>query len=370
MKKLSIEDLNHYIIGAKVLACGGGGSVETARQRIKEIYEAGGYFQVATLEEIPDDELVFIVGCVGGGVTEAAQEAVANLPRISTDLFVTAAQKLAQHLGRDPQGFIASEIGPGNGVVPMYVAAKMGKVVIDGDCCGRAKPEIAISTTNLAGLSITPLSIVSPFGDSMILEKAVDDQRAEVIARHAAIASGGTVGVARCPASAAIYRRAALAGSISRCIQLGVVIQRAQETGNDIVEKVIINTEGIRLFSGSISNLELTDAGGFTTGIVEMKGEAHFGEKKGKGNLRLWFKNEYLAAWIDDEPLASSPDSICVIDEKTGEGVPIEESELSKGRNVVVFGITAAPLWQTKAGISLFGPSHFGIPMKYKPLTV
>jgi DUF917 family protein len=369
MEKLTLEEVNHYIMGAKVLACGGGGSERTAKKRIKEIYETGNCFQMATLDEVPDDELVFIVGSVGGGVSAAAQKAVASLPHITTDLYVQAAQLLTEYLGSEPFGFIATEIGPGNGVVPMYVAAKMGKAVIDGDCCGRAKPEIAISTTNLAGLPITPLSMVSPFGDFLILKTAVDDARAEVIARHVAIASGGTVGVARCPASGSDYRRSAIDGSVTRCIQLGQAMSEAHAEGMDVVERILAVTRGINLFSGEITKVEIKDEGGFTTGNVELKGSIQAGKKQGQeGTLRIWFKNEYLAAWFEKNPLASSPDSICVVDATTGNGVAINNRELKPRRNIVVIGIPSAPQWRTEKGIKLFGPSHFQLPMEYTPI--
>jgi DUF917 family protein len=321
------------------------------------------------LDEIPDDELVFIIGSVGGGVSAANQKAVANLPRITTDLYVEAAHLLAEYLGREPFGFIATEIGPGNGVVPMYVAAKMGKVVVDGDCCGRAKPEITISTTNLAGLPITPLSIISPFGDTLILKTSVDDARAEVIARQMAIASGGTVGVARCPASGRDYRRAAIIDSVTRCIQLGQVMTEAREKRLNVVERILTETGGINLFSGRIAQVQLTDMGGFTTGTVEFYGRVQGGQWQGQeGRVRIWFKNEYLAMWFNDTPMASSPDSICVVDALTGGGIAINENELIAERNVTVFGIPAAPQWRTEKGIALFGPSHFHLQMEYTPV--
>lgn len=369
MKSLSRKEVNHYITGAKVLACGGGGSEVTAQQRITEVYDAGGSFQLASLEEVPDDELLFIVGGVGGGVSSAAEELVAKLPRIATDFFVEAVHRLSDHLGCEPFGFIATEIGPGNGVVPMYVAAKLGKVVIDGDCCGRAKPEIAISTTNLAGLSITPLSMVSPFGDVLILKEAIDDARAEVVTRHVAMASGGTVGVARCPASGQQYRRAAIDGSVTRCIRLGQTMDKARAEGKDVVERILAETSGIHLFSGKITRLDLIDAGGFTTGSVEMRGIFHTGERqRQEGNIRIWFKNEYLAVWFDDIPIASSPDSICCLDAKTGEGLLIPEGDLQKNRQVVVLGIPAASIWRTPQGIALFGPTHFDLAIDYIPI--
>ena len=40
----------------------------------------------------------------------------------------------------DFTGVISDEIGGGNGIQPMLVAAEMGKIVLDADLMGRAYP--------------------------------------------------------------------------------------------------------------------------------------------------------------------------------------------------------------------------------------
>ena len=72
--------------------------------------------------------------------------------------------------------------------------------------------------------------------------------------------------------------------------------------------------------------------------------------------------------WLNNIPFASSPDSICVVDAITGDGIAINEVELKAERMVSVIGIPSAPQWRTKKGIELFGPSHFQLPMEYTPI--
>lgn len=43
---------------------------------------------------------------------------------------------------KDVTGVISDEIGGGNGVQPMIVAAEMGKTVLDADLMGRAYPNV------------------------------------------------------------------------------------------------------------------------------------------------------------------------------------------------------------------------------------
>jgi DUF917 family protein len=115
--------------------------------------------------------------------------------------------------------------------------------------------------------------------------------------------------------------------------------------------------------------LVLVDAKGFITGTVEMRGILNVGNKqRQEGNLRIGFKNEYLALWFDETPLASSPDSLCVVDTTTGGGVPISHKELRPKRHLTIVGLPAAQPWRTKKSIELFGPSHFQLSMEYKPI--
>lgn len=43
----------------------------------------------------------------------------------------------------DFEGAISDEIGGGNGIQPMIVAAEMGKSVLDADLMGRAYPNVS-----------------------------------------------------------------------------------------------------------------------------------------------------------------------------------------------------------------------------------
>jgi hypothetical protein len=364
---LTREELEYFVTGSKILGCGGGGSEADAREKIESIYEAGDGFEVIPLEDIPDDKLVFIVGIVGGGISEEMRQSVADLKRIQQSPLILAARRLISAVDMEPYGLIASEIGPANGVAPMYAAAKLGLVTIDGDCCGRAKPEIESSTTNLVGLSITPMSIVSPFGDVVMLEEVVDDARAERIARQVAVASGGLVGMARCPASGSEWKRAAIPGSISRSINLGRAVLDARQSKDNPVDAAVDCERGYRLLSGEIRKSERVDAGGFVTGNVFIEGVSPIRDTK-KSEMRIWYKNEYLCSWLDGEPFVTSPDLICVVDADTAEGLTPWENQLTRGRRVEVVGIANDVRWRSDRGLSLFGPRHFGWDIEYTPV--
>ncbi|MBS7644692.1 MAG: DUF917 domain-containing protein [Candidatus Bathyarchaeia archaeon] len=364
MRVLSEQDLEDLLVGAKILGAGGGGEVEWAKPLIDEAFENGWKFRIIDIAEIPREEMIAIVGAVGGGVEEEIKKKVDGLPRLRERPEISAENLLSNFLKRRPYALVPSEIGPGNIILPLYVAAATERCVVDGDCCGRAKPEIAISTTNVMKLPITPLAIATQFGDNMILTKTVDDFRAEDICRFMAIASGGLCGVARCPNKARDYEKALVRGSISESIRIGSEVRKALSRGGDPVSALIEASSGYRLFTGEVKFFERQERGGFMWGTVNLKGvggdEAH--------TLKIWFKNEYLISWLDGEPFVTCPDTICIVDAEKGYGLSCWGDDFKSNRRVVVIGRQSHKIWRTEDGVRIFGPRHFGFDIQYKPI--
>jgi DUF917 family protein len=364
MKTLDEQDIEDLLVGAKILGVGGGGEIEWARPMVEEVYAKKRQFRLVDVEEVPNEEIVMIIGLVGGGVSEEDKRKVAHIPEIKEKPVLLAAKALAKHLGKEPYAFLPSEIGSGNTVVPMYVAAMSDRCCVDADACGRAKPEISLSTTNVVGLHAFPLGIVTPFGDVIIVENAVDDSRAEDICRHIAVASGGTCAVARCATKGRDIRNAVVPKSISTTIKIGRSIRQARECRDDPLEALIETSEAYLLFQGTVRSYERIEEGGHMWGTITINGTKDF--KKDK--LRIWYKNEYLITWLNEKPYVTCPDTICVVDARIGEGLSTWGQEFTKNREVVVLGRKAHKIWRTRKGIELFSPKHFGFHIKYKPI--
>jgi len=364
MRTLSKEEVEDLLVGAKILGTGGGGEIEWVRPMIEEVYSKGKQFRLISPQEIPDDEIVVITGSVGGGVSEEIKRKVARLPRIGEHPELLATKILAEYIGKEPYAYLASEIGPGNTIVPMYVAAMLDKFAVDADCCGRAKPEMCISTTNIKGVPLTPLSIVSPFGDIMILKESVDDFRVEDICRYMAIASGGTCGVARCPTKGKDIREAIVPLSISEAIEVGKSVRLAKAEKRDPIEALIDSLKGYKLFKGRVKSFEREEKGAFMWGTIEIDGTEDYENHQ----LKIWFKNELLVSWKDGTPFVTCPDLICVVDAHTAEGLSNWGDDYRIGREVVVLGKKAHKMWRTEEGLKLFSPKHFGFDIEYKPI--
>lgn len=353
-RKLSYQDMMDLISGAIVLGCGGGGDPAMAKAMVEEVFEKGKEFSLVDPQELPAAGWSCILGNVGGGIEPKEREMVKNVKRVWEHPIFIAAQELAKYLRIEISTYLPSEIGAGNTVTPLYVAAMEGKAVIDGDAAGgRAKPELIISTTNLLGIPITPLSVATYFGDTLILKDSSSDDRVEKICRYLSRISAGRVAVARCPVKSQELSPAVHPYSISLAIRVGRTIREDQEKTAESLIKVL---NGSERFRGSVESFTREEKDGFMWGEILLRGSKEFyGEI-----LKIWFKNENLIAWRNGKPDVTCPDAIVVVDVKNGTGLYNWGDHFYKGREVMVIGIPAAPIWRSERGEEIFGPRHFG----------
>lgn len=371
MKILNKQNMLDYVTGAVILGCGGGGGAEWGARMIDEAFEGGYEFKLVDIKELKDEDILCIIAAVGGGVTQDIRDKVAPYyakfeqgPETRVQRMRQAAKELSEYLGKEIRSFIAAETGGGNGVLPMFLNAIEGNPSVDADCCGRAKPEMGISLTTVAGIPVTPLAMVSPFMETVILKNAVDDLRAEDITRSVAVASGGGVTVARCPATVKDYKRAVALNQVTRCIKIGEAVRKAREKGDE-PEVAFIKASGASvIFRGEVSKFECEGRGGFNWGNWYITGSGSYEGRK----LRVWFKNEHLVSWLDDEPYVAGPDLMCILERGSFEGLSnFVPNATHDGKEVTVFGIKAIDAWKTPKGIELFEPKHFGFDFDYVP---
>ncbi len=353
-------DFDDLIFGAKILGCGGGGEESLARSRGKFILDNSLTVSIIDPKKIPSNALLCVTGMVGGRTTPETISHIANLSEIDPWPMLTATALLESHLKTKIHTLVSTEIGAGNFLVPILVSARLGINVLDGDLCGRAKPEISISTSNVIGIPITPLAIASTVGDQLILNSAQTDQRAETIARNLAVLAGGGVGVARCPALWSEYQKAIIPNTMSLAKNLGTAVRAAQEEDHDPIQAICSIIDGKILFSGEVKSFFAQDEGGFVIGELILIGIDNH-------ELKILFKNEYLITWLDNQPFVTVPDLICVVDAKTGEGLTPWSNDFPNNRSVVVIGKKNHSIWYSQKGLDIFGPQHFGFDFNYQP---
>ena len=370
MRNLTKNDLEDYIIGASILGCGGGGSAESGYELINNGFEKGLKFKLAEYDEFKDDDVFCIISGVGGGISEDQRKKVESYTKLFNknknarfDRLQKSIEELEAYTGRKIATCIPSETGGGNGVMPIYLNALNGRPSIDGDGCGRAKPELGLSLTNVAGIPIAPISIVTPFMETVIVKSAIDDTRGEDLTRTIAIASGGGVTAARSSASKKEYKNGIAHGQVTRCINIGAAIRKAQSNGSNPLRAFENVSGAVKLFEGKVRSFEMEGKGGFNWGNWHIDGEGSYKNHK----MRIWFKNEHLVSWMDEKKFVTCPDLICIVDSKTSLGLSnFAEDKTHNNKDVTVYGIKAVDQWRTPKGIEVFGPKHFGYDIEYK----
>jgi len=357
MQVLTGEELEDLILGCTILGTGGGGSPQKGLAMIRADLREGREFRLANLEEIPDEAMVaspYMCGSI-------SPEDAAGTQKESLEC-LEAFKALEKYLGKRFFAAIPTEIGGENTAIALSVAAKMEIPVVNADPAGRSVPELQHTTFYVKNVPIAPLAVASAKGDIIILKEVADDLRAEVIVRAIAVASANRAGVADHPVRGGILRESVVPRTLSNAMAIGAAVRQARSSGTDPVEAVVTAQRGYLLFKGKVVQAGWKIDEGFTIGDLSIRGQGDYLDHR----YRIWYKNENIISWFDDQPDVTVPDLICVLDPNTGEA--ITNPNCKKGMDVVVTGCPAPKQWRSSRGLALFGPQGFGYETRYRPI--
>ncbi len=354
MRLLERQEIEDIARGSAVLGTGGGGDPYLGKLAAIQAMERFGPLQLVEINELPDDMLVAFPFAIGSPVP--------FLERITmTKELVTAYHAMCRYLGKTIGAVMSAEIGGMNSVLPFAVGRELGLPVIDGDCMGRAYPEIQLVTLTLYGHSASPLAVADEHGNVTVVD-TVDNTWAEKIARPIAVEMGAISGGFGYPVTVKDLKEAAILGTVSFAEDIGKAIRLAQQSHADPVDAVLETTGGFRLFVGRIIDVARKTQKGWALGETRISGvDAYDGRE-----MVVRFQNEHLVAIENDEIVASVPDLIAILDTERGE--PITTENLRYGFRVTVIGIPSDAKWRTPAGIALGGPRHFGYDIDFTPV--
>ena len=354
MRLLERQEIEDIARGSAVLGTGGGGDPYLGKLAAIQAMERFGPLQLADINELPDDTVVAFPFAIGSPVP--------FLERITmTKELVTAYHAMCRYLGKTIGAVMSAEIGGMNSVLPFAVGRELGLPVIDGDCMGRAYPEIQLVTLTLYGHSASPLAVADEHGNVTVVD-TVDNTWAEKIARPVAVEMGAISGGFGYPVTVKDLKEAAILGTVTFAEEIGKAIRVAQQSHADPVDAVLETTGGFRLFVGRIIDVARKTQKGWALGETRISGvDAYDGRE-----MTVRFQNEHLVAIENDEIVTSVPDLIAILDTERGE--PITTENLRYGFRVTVIGIPSDAKWRTPEGIALGGPRHFGYDIDFTPV--
>jgi uncharacterized protein len=370
VRTLTEQEVADLLVGSSIQGTRNGnsaGMIQTARTLMAQ----GKKFTVISPDDLPDDWMVVAAaGGVGGGgaweyVTERMKKQ--NVPTVNNTT-VQAARILSKHIGKPFNAIIRNE-ADGAMIAALQSAVELGLPVVDACLAGRAKPELNLQVSFANGISGSPAALVTRWGDVVILDKTVDDYRLEDLARAVAVSSGGGSSIARNPMTGRDVKRGTIKGALTEAILFGRTVREAKAQGKDPIDALVTvankSRPTYRMFQGTVTKSDQKGERGFNWVDVEMSGTKEFSGHQ----YRVYVKNENIISWLDGKPDILPPDLIFNLDPQTGDAVTgVAMGNFPIGREVVIVGRAASPMWRTPKGLEIFSSQHFGFDLPYTPI--
>jgi hypothetical protein len=363
------DDVEDLIRGLTLYGTGGGGRADVGLELLLPHVASGRTLGWCSPDSVDDDAWVcsvFGMGSIAPTPPLTIEERSAlgyPVEWVVSRPMVRAVQELAAYTGRTIAAIVPFELGAGNTANPIDAAHRLGLALIDGDCAGRAIPELSQTTAALAGIPFTPGAIVDPWGDVLIMKEAAGAEVAERIGKMISIAAKLPDMKAPCAHAGFLMRgremkSIVVPGGVSRALAVGRAIRDAVGRGQDPAAAAALALGGWLLFRGRVVKKEWESRDGYMFGTTTVEGSGH--------TLRVWFKNENHVTWLDGRSWVLSPDLIMVLDAASGE--PYTNTLLPEGANVGVIGARADDKLRTPRALLHLGPRHYGFDMEYTPI--
>jgi len=252
---------------------------------------------------------------------------------------VRAFEALESVVGHSIPYVLPLEVGGGNSISPMFVAAKKGIPLVDGDGAGRAIPELEMTTYVIYGESLSPLAMANEASVSAVLY-VEDPRECENVARAITTQLGMLAGFATHPMTGRRMKEVLIPHTLTQAEDVGRALREAKVGGDDPVDAVVAHMQGRLLGKGRITEVVSETSGGFDKGRVVVD-----------DGLRVDFKNESMLARRGGSPVAMVPDLICCLE--TG-GQALTNADMQEGLEVAFVGLPADPKWRTPQATGVF----------------
>jgi DUF917 family protein len=353
LRALTIDDIESLAVGAWVLGTGGGGNPYLPLLNMRALYREGHRVQLMQAADLADDDLVAGAGGMGAPLV--------GIERMGDPHTLTRAVRAMElHAKCRFRALMSVEIGGGNGVRPFMAAALMKLPVVDSDPMGRAYPEGQMTSTAIGGLAPSPISLVDVRGLESIVHRTPNAKWTERVARKICVEYGSTASMCTPPRTGAQIKKWGIHGTTTKAIRIGEAVRRAQRVHDDAVAAILSVEPGKILYKGKVVDVSRRVTEGYLRGVLKLEGMDEF---RG-ASMHINFQNEWIVAWRDEQPLAMTPDLICVLDSVSGEAVGSET--IRYGQRVTVIALPPPDIFTTPKGLEHVGPRAFGYDLDFR----
>jgi DUF917 family protein len=351
------QDIPLLAIGAKMIASGGGGNTKTIQSLLMSMMKENDVIPVKSISDIEDE---WIAGTGMMGSTVLYNE---NIP--SGVEGVQALKVYESIVQRKVDALISVEIGGINALAPLVIAVQTHLPVVDGDCMGRAFPEIFMTTFYLHQIPITPL-VLQTHDVTETIQGIHDIQSTAEKVKDFISSNGGYIHFVGFGATARKIKTSMIPGSLHLIYRLGTTINKEISISQKIEEisAVFENSlygKPLEIISGVVTDVSRWFEKESLIGKLTVDGRSSFSNKR----VEIEFRNEFISI-KENQYICTTPDLILVLEDENL--FPYSVSEIQAGLSVIILAVPAPNILRTKDMLEFVGPENFGLAVSYKPL--
>ncbi|WP_105420507.1 MULTISPECIES: DUF917 domain-containing protein [Neorhizobium] len=347
------ENIEPLATGAWILGTGGGGNPYISTLNLRRLYAEGRRVQIMDPMDLEDEDMVAVVSKMGAPLV--SQE------RLSDPIHLArAVEVMEDYLGKPFRAIMSVEIGGSNAFSSFLAGAILDRPVVNADAMGRAYPEAQMTSFAIGNLPMFPLSLVDIRDNEVIVTRAASWKWMERISRKVCTEVGSTAATCKAPRTGREVKEWGIHYTVTKATALGRAVLEASARHADPVQAVLDHEGGKQLFRGKVVDVVRETTGGFLRGKTAIEGiDADKGSR-----MELAFQNEWAVAFRDGEPVAMTPDLLCLLDTVSGGAIGTES--VRYGQRVTVVALPAPELLTSQAGIAAVGPRAFGYNIDFK----
>jgi uncharacterized protein len=361
------QDVEDFVRGVTFMGTGGGGDPKLGLHLLVQALEEGYTLSWVDISKVNEEKWVAMPFYMGS-IAPISEKNFKKLtekglgePTVERPL-IKAVQELEKSKQIELGALIAGELGGSNTPAPLDTAARLNKVLIDGDFAGRAIPELTQATPCVKNKSICPLVMCDLWGNVIIIESTVNFKMVEEYGRSIVTVTNQMTGNVGFLMKVKELKEVIISGTLTDSFSVGKSIRETREASpQDPIGKAVELIKGYLLFKGILTKREYEDKKGFMFGTHIFEGLDEF-----QGHtFKIWFKNENHVTWLDHKPYVCSPDIVTVVALEDCE--PMTNTYLQIGQKVAIIG-KPHKKYRIKGDIHLLSPKHFGFDIEWKPM--
>ncbi|MFT3985168.1 MAG: DUF917 domain-containing protein [Lachnospiraceae bacterium] len=360
------DEIENFLTGCAFYGTGGGGAVESGRKALTESLEKGYKITALDPKEIRDDQ-IFCTAFFTGSIAPRSEEVLKEMQNNGynerkyafIEMLVKTVDNMEEYLGKKISGLFVAELGGSNSACCMSAAYEKGIYVIDGDCSGRAVPEMCHGLPTIHGKDFLPAVFTDSWGNTTITTYAFNHSAMERIGKMISQASYGELAEACSIMSGAEIKESLVPYTLSESLAVGRAIRNARNEKEDPCAAGAKAAGGYFIGTGTVKKKKALDQGGYFFGTYEIEGN----DEQEEAQFKVWFKNENHIIWKNDNVIATSPDMIVLL--RLIDGEPISNTQLSEGEKIGIVVVPARKQFLDPRAIKNFEPKHFGFDFGY-----